>query len=415
MTTPAIQRSAPQAPAPHPSPEATEPAAHPFAELLRQNRDAVAAAPQADAPHEAPRTAVRAPDAPGDDGARARPVAQPPVSSAAPPTPAPDADDASAAPSNEENTTPDAARSRPTPAKTRPKAGPEAAAADADGRTEGPRASREDRRTTDRAAPASGDATAALAASARAVPASDPNDGSAGSAGSADDAATGRAIGAEPAASRHDARSAHAVDAKVLESRVADGRIDGLSSGAAAIASGGERHATSTDAATATGGAMPPTAPSFTGPPATPAAVDASVATPVGAPDFAHAFAVQVSVLATEGVQRAELHLNPAELGPVSVHIALDGAQARVDFGADAAATRHAIEAGLPELASALRDAGFTLAGGGVASHAGGQAREDGARDGAPGRARSAPANAIEATGTLQHRILRAGGIDLYA
>ncbi|HUP08685.1 MAG TPA: flagellar hook-length control protein FliK [Caldimonas sp.] len=412
MTTPAIQRAAPQAPAPHPSLESTEPAAHPFAELLKQNRDAVAASPPADAPREAPRTAVRAPDAAGDDAACARPVAQPPVSSAAPPAPAPEADDASGAPPAEDNTTPDAARSRPSPARTRLRAGPSVAVADAEGRTEGPRASHADRRTTDRAAPAAGDPTAALATSARAIPATALNDGS---AGSADDAATGRAIAAEPGGSGRDVRSAHAVDAKVLESRVADPRIDGVASGTAAIANRGDNHATSTDGATATGGAMPPAAPSFTGPPAAPAAVDASVATPVAAPDFAHAFAVQVSVLATEGVQRAELHLNPAELGPVSVHIALDGAQARVDFGADAAATRHAIEAGLPELASALRDAGFTLAGGGVASHAGGQAREDGARDGAAARARSPTANVIEATGTLQRRILRAGGIDLYA
>jgi flagellar hook-length control protein FliK len=135
----------------------------------------------------------------------------------------------------------------------------------------------------------------------------------------------------------------------------------------------------------------------------------------VTAPDFAQAFAVQVSVLATEGVQRAELHLNPAELGPVSVHIALDGQQARVEFGADAAATRHAIEAGLPELASALRDAGFTLTGGGVAAHAGGQGRDDGTRDGTPGRGQGPGARAIDATAAPRRTVLRAGGIDLYA
>ena len=68
----------------------------------------------------------------------------------------------------------------------------------------------------------------------------------------------------------------------------------------------------------------------------------------------------------------------------MSIHIALDGTAARIDFGADVAATRAAIELGLPELASALRDAGFTLAGGGVSQHAGGRASSDGdpARDG---------------------------------
>ena len=64
--------------------------------------------------------------------------------------------------------------------------------------------------------------------------------------------------------------------------------------------------------------------------------------TPLHAPDFAQALGVQLSVLASDGVQHAELHLNPAEMGPVSVQIAIDGTQAQVDFGADMAATRQA-------------------------------------------------------------------------
>jgi len=140
--------------------------------------------------------------------------------------------------------------------------------------------------------------------------------------------------------------------------------------------------------------------------------------TPVDAPDFAAALGVQVSVLVQDGIQQAELHLNPAETGPVSVHITLDGTAARVDFGADVAATRAAIERGLPELASALRDAGFTLAGGGVSQHANGRAGgDDEARratagvDG-PGRPASNP---IAAESLRIARALAAGGIDLYA
>jgi flagellar hook-length control protein FliK len=53
-------------------------------------------------------------------------------------------------------------------------------------------------------------------------------------------------------------------------------------------------------------------------------------------------------------------------MGPVSVHIALDGQQARVEFGADLAATRTALQESLPTLAAALRENGFTLSGGGV-------------------------------------------------
>jgi flagellar hook-length control protein FliK len=75
-------------------------------------------------------------------------------------------------------------------------------------------------------------------------------------------------------------------------------------------------------------------------------------------------------------VQTARLQLNPAEMGPISVQIALDGSAARVDFQADVAATREVIEASLPALAGALQDAGLTLAGGGVFQHAPGQQQQ---------------------------------------
>ena len=105
---------------------------------------------------------------------------------------------------------------------------------------------------------------------------------------------------------------------------------------------------------------------------ALPETLTVQVSTPADAPEFREALGVQVSLLARDGVQRAELHLNPAEMGPISVNIVMDGAQARVDFGADSATTRELIESGLPELAAALRDAGFTLAGGGVSRHSAG-------------------------------------------
>lgn len=94
--------------------------------------------------------------------------------------------------------------------------------------------------------------------------------------------------------------------------------------------------------------------------------VDAHVPVPLDDPGFGNALGTQVSVLVRDGVQTARLQLNPAELGPIAVQIALDGSAARVDFQADLAGTRAAIEASLPALAGALQDAGFTLAGGGV-------------------------------------------------
>jgi len=144
------------------------------------------------------------------------------------------------------------------------------------------------------------------------------------------------------------------------------------------------------------------------------APVDVRLPTPVASPDFAQALGAQVSVLASNGVQRAELHLNPAEMGPVSVQIVIDGAQARVEFGADFAATRHAIENGLPELASALRDAGLTLTGGGVSQHARGRG-EHGAESGSnPGRKARGGAEA-EPVSAIRLRSVALGGVDLYA
>ncbi len=152
-------------------------------------------------------------------------------------------------------------------------------------------------------------------------------------------------------------------------------------------------------------------------------AVDAALTTstvsvPVESPEFAAAFGLQVSTLARDGVQHAELHLNPTDMGPVSIQITLEGTQARVDFGADVAATRHAIEAGLPELASALRDAGFTLAGGGVAQHSrsnGGQGDDAGSGDAGSRRSASATVARLDAAAQRATRRVAAGGVDLYA
>ncbi|QTN24043.1 flagellar hook-length control protein FliK [Rhizobacter sp. AJA081-3] len=148
------------------------------------------------------------------------------------------------------------------------------------------------------------------------------------------------------------------------------------------------------------------------------AAAAVAVPVPLDSPDFAQAFGVQVSVLARDGVHEARLHLNPAEMGPVSVQIAMDGERAHIDFGAQAAATRAAIEASLPELAAALRDAGLTLSGGGVSQHTPG--RGDAGRDGPPdGAASTTREREASATGTTSRPAWRgrvtAGGVDLYA
>lgn len=149
--------------------------------------------------------------------------------------------------------------------------------------------------------------------------------------------------------------------------------------------------------------------------------VDLSVPTPVMSPEFPQALGVQVSVLAQDGVQHAELHLNPGDMGPISVRIELDGQQAQVNFGVESAATRQVLESSLPELASALREAGLTLTGGGVSEHP--QGRRDPDHPGAgPDRddrglraTVELPANAADGADVPRGRATRPNGIDLYA
>jgi len=100
-------------------------------------------------------------------------------------------------------------------------------------------------------------------------------------------------------------------------------------------------------------------------------------------PGFAPALGAQVTLWVKDGVQEARLQLHPAELGPVTVQIALDGQAAHIDFTAAVAATRESIEQSLPALAAALRESGFTLAGGGVFGRSG-QGANDAQRERTP-------------------------------
>jgi flagellar hook-length control protein FliK len=131
--------------------------------------------------------------------------------------------------------------------------------------------------------------------------------------------------------------------------------------------------------------------PTSTGPAEQPGATTASAVleTPFDSPDFAPALGARVSVLASNGIEQAELHLNPRDMGPISVQIALDGQLATVHFGADVSATRSALESSWPQLASALSEAGFTLAGGGVSEQSGRREPREGAA--AQGQAAGTP------------------------
>lgn len=155
-------------------------------------------------------------------------------------------------------------------------------------------------------------------------------------------------------------------------------------------------------------------------PAATPAASPPPAAGRVHAALQSNAFgpelAASVSLLAVDGVQSAELQLNPAEMGPVAVQIVVDGSQAQVSFHAAQAETRHALEQSLPDLAAALQGQGLTLSGGGVFQQAprdtrGGDAQT--ASDDGRGARADTRGGRVGATGntTVQAPVRRAVGL----
>lgn len=155
----------------------------------------------------------------------------------------------------------------------------------------------------------------------------------------------------------------------------------------------------------------------------------ATLETPFGGTDFAQALAEKVSLWVstapTDGPMTAELHLNPAEMGPINVKISLDGQSAQVDFAAAALETRQAIEASMPLLSTALDSIGLSLSGSDVSSQTPQQqsfaqqmAGEAERAQGKAGRERGdSDAQPLD-TGMRQvsaPRPGRLGGLDLYA
>jgi hypothetical protein len=115
-----------------------------------------------------------------------------------------------------------------------------------------------------------------------------------------------------------------------------------------------------------------------------------AVDSPVGSPAFAAEAGYRIAVLVRDGIETAQLQLNPAELGPVTVHIVVEGLTAQVHLTADHAETRQALEASMPQLAGNLRESGLTLTGGGVSEQA--PRQQAGAQDGGSDRgARNRP------------------------
>uniref|UniRef100_UPI0035AE2449 flagellar hook-length control protein FliK n=1 Tax=Ideonella sp. TaxID=1929293 RepID=UPI0035AE2449 len=138
------------------------------------------------------------------------------------------------------------------------------------------------------------------------------------------------------------------------------------------------------------GGAAPAdtvaTAPAEAAAPApTPARIDA----PPGTEAFNEALGAQLHTWLEDGVEYATLELNPQDMGPIDVRIALVGGRTQIELAADVAATREALNDALPGLAEALGDVGLQLSGGSVGDQTGRHAAD---RDGQAQRGYVLPA-----------------------
>jgi flagellar hook-length control protein FliK len=167
----------------------------------------------------------------------------------------------------------------------------------------------------------------------------------------------------------------------------------------------------------AAAGLVPSSQPHPVAPPSARLPEPAQVTLPMSldSPSFAPALGAQVTLLVRAGVEQARIELNPAEMGPVAVQIALDGGGARIDFHADVAATRQAIEASLPSLASALHDAGLTLTGGGVFQQSHRQAPDAQATAGAAPAGRESAAGETSPVQVAVRPLAQRGLLDLVA
>jgi flagellar hook-length control protein FliK len=79
----------------------------------------------------------------------------------------------------------------------------------------------------------------------------------------------------------------------------------------------------------------------------------------VGTPEFAQDVTEHVSWMVGNNLNGAKLEVNPAQLGPIEVRIAVQGNQAQVTLTAHSAVTRDALEASSPKLREMLGAQGF--------------------------------------------------------
>mgnify|MGYP000498302379 CR=1 FL=1 len=93
-------------------------------------------------------------------------------------------------------------------------------------------------------------------------------------------------------------------------------------------------------------------------------------------PAWQQALSERVVMLGRQDIKQAELHLHPAELGPVNIRIETARDQAAIQFAAVNADTREALEAALPRLREYFNQQGMNLVRADIQHHFGGQGQD---------------------------------------
>lgn len=140
-----------------------------------------------------------------------------------------------------------------------------------------------------------------------------------------------------------------------------------------------------------------------------------SIDAPVGSPGFTDETAQQVTWLAKNGIEHAEIRVKPAEMGPISVRIEMHGNEALISFAVTQPDTRVAVEDAMHRLEEMLAESGIALG----QANVGGQDGSARAFDDTPSRRSrvtfgASAAAAVPATG-MRSAAARRGMVDTFA
>ncbi len=157
--------------------------------------------------------------------------------------------------------------------------------------------------------------------------------------------------------------------------------------------------------------------------PSTPAAAQAQLAAPItvppGQPQWGQAVGERLVWMVGQKIQQVQIQLNPRHLGPLDIRVSVERDVVNVNFNAQHAVTREALEQAQPRLRELLAGQGLTLGEFGVSQQSLAGRDQPGSRGEGAAAAGHQPGNGGESTEEEELarplRIVKDGLIDYYA